>query len=307
MSEIDPNSFCRDQKIHDDLKQNTAPYNTDYYDVALKTYLKTNKPNEFILVNFFSKLYCWTCGEVWVVEIIEEYMSHFKHITITQDLLNNIFENIKSHKVCESKPIPFYNDYIVTYRSFYTLEILLSNNKTENLILIDVYEHIKSINFNKKTAYIDRDLTKDAINHLKNIFEVIYSNNKKEILSPELISFIYKYKLIKHYICKSQNEYALSFKYLTKIDKTNKKYIINEECLENACCIKNNNVIVSQIITKFKINPTSKCLDNALKFIDNINVVQLLLEHITSSKEQLLKYCELKNDNVITLLINKLN
>jgi hypothetical protein len=302
MKEIDTICFSENQKLHDDLKYKTAPYNTEYYDVILKKYLKTNTPNEFILVNFFSKLYCWTFGEQFVIKIINEYMNYFKHITITQDLLNNIFKNIKSHKICESTPIPFYNDYIVIYRSFKTIEILLLNNKLENLILSDVYEHIKLIDFEKNREI---NLSKDIHNVLSNIFEIIYSNNKKEILSFDVISFIYKHKLIKHYICKSQSEYELSFKYLKKIDHT--KFIINLECLENACCIKNNTTMISKIMTKFKINPSSKCLENALLFIDNTGVIKLLLtKNISASKEQILQYCKLKNDSVMELLVNSL-
>ena len=121
--------------------------------------------------------------------------------------------------------------------------------------------------------------------------------------------FIVKFKLIcllSMIDLMDRQHYDILFRYETKITELNKikKFNPNIDCLKNACMIKNNTVVVKNLLKK--INPDSSCLTIALTHPNN-NVVKLLLEKIQPTKLQILAYCETKNDEIMRALIEKLN
>lgn len=297
--------FAANQDYHTQLQYDSAPYDTIYYGL-MNEYLKQHNATEIILLNFFSKLYCFTYGDVHVFKMINEFVKYFKNIKMTNELFYKIFLHIKgSYDSYKKTHKEKFTDESVITRSLYAIEKLLDGLDNNILTLDDFYNNIKTIDWCKQTKYSKRDKTKygdiDTIDFAKLIFEKIYEKNQNHILHPDTIQYIFKYDMIKNYKIQNVNEYRLLFKYYKKLN-LNKNFPFDIECLENACHIVDNDVVVKRIMKT--VQPTLQCLDFALKYQNN-SVSLILLDVLQPTNEQLKNYSLLKQDEVLTKLVDK--
>lgn len=301
---LDYKLFESNQEYHNKFKDIDIPYNDSYYDNYMKEYLDNNIPNEFILVNYFSKLYCSTDDTEYAIEDLIEPLGKFSHITITNELFVNIIENMHQPK----KPIVDYNNFDVMYRGLSVLDVLLSICNY-NITLDNLYNQLHFIDFNKLNKLnksCDYDNIKNKLPQtIKKIFTLVYNKNPNSLLNLNTFEYIIKYNMIEQHKPSNINQYKLLYKYEKSINrlKSYKNFTPDIECLQNACTIKDNTTVVKNLLKS--IEPNSICLSNALEHIDN-KIIYLLLEKINPTVEQIIQYCELKNDSVTKLLVQQL-
>lgn len=292
--------FETNQEYLDSYKDIQIPYSDVYYSVHMENYLKSNIPNEFVLINYFTKLYCWTCGTEYAIKNAIKHINKFSHIKITKELFKKIMNNVYGSR----KTKPDYNDLELWYIALSVLEKLLSVCKFD-LNLMDLFESINPINLSILSTIPNyKQAKKNLIPLIKKIFTLVFDSNP-ESLTPETFEFVCKYKLIDNLPIQNQIQYKLTYRYETSIKKLKsyKNFIPDIKCLENACEIKNNLVVITNLLKT--IEPNQKCLSNALAHIDN-QVIYLLVEKINPTKEQIINYCELKNDLMMRLLVERL-
>ena len=293
--------FESDQDYHNEIKNILSPYDTTYYDVYIKKYLMFNEPNEFILVNYFTKLYCWTYNNEYPIKDAIEPLSKFSNIFITNDIFTKIIESIHEPK----KSIVNYDDLITMYMGlcvFYNLLLVCEYNIT----LDNLYEKIHLINLEKLDELRNyEDAKKKLLPMIKNMFTLIFNKNPNYQVNLNTCEYIIKHNLIENFKIVNINEYKLLYKYEKNIKKLEsyKNFNPDIECLQNACMIKDNVIVIENLFKH--IEPDSVCLTNALGYIDN-TIIPILLEKIKPTKEQIIQYCQLKNDFTTELLIEQL-
>lgn len=299
--ELDYGLFETNQEYHDVIKNISTPYNSSYYDIYMKKYLENNIPNEFILVNYFTKLYCWTYGTDYSIEIAIKPLNRFSNITITNELFTKIIENIND----PNKYAINYDNLELIYKGlsvFYNLIMICNYDITLN----DLHDKLHLINLNnlgKLPNYYSAK--KNLIPLIKKIFTIVYDKNPNYQINTNTFEYIFKFNLLDNYKIKNYDEYKLLYKYEKSIKKIKfyKNYNPNIDCLHNACDIKDNVTVVKNLLKS--IEPDSICLTNSLKYIDN-KIIYILLEKINPTTEQVIQYCELKKDFVTKLLVEKL-
>lgn len=203
------------------------------------------------------------------------------------------------------KTKPDYNDLELWYIALSVLEKLLSVCEFD-LDLMDLFESINRINLSILSEIPKyNQAKKNLIPLIKKIFILVFDSEPEFPITPETFEFVCKYNLIDNLPIQNQIQYKLTYKYETSIKKLKsyKNFIPDIECLENACEIKDNSMVITNLLKTIEPNP--KCLSNALAHIDN-KVIYLLVEKINPTKEQIIDYCVLKNDSVMRLLVEKL-
>ena len=308
--------FETDQEYNDKFKNYATPYDSDYYEIYLNAYLKSNKPNELVLVNFFTKLYSFTYDSETIFKEIKKFIQHFAGMTLTAKLIEQIFSNCYD-KVDDRE----HNNYHNHNQNHKNTKLIYSKDTLER-VFYSFNELVKisklSTDINTNILYSNLELIKIDLNVeltdvmrklLSEIFINIWACYPTKPINLNTWEFIVKFKLINPSSMidlVGQFHYVILYKYETKITELNKikKFNPNIDCLKNACTIKNNTTVVKNLLKK--INPDSSCLTIALTHSNN-SVVKLLLEKIQPTKEQILIYCELKNDLIMKALIEKLN
>jgi hypothetical protein len=272
----------------------TLPYSQQYYDI-LESYLEKNEPTNIIFENFFGKLFCFVQDENYVFNKLSYLIKKFSNIVVDKSMLDIIFQFTKGEREMwpddiESGYVELFRNKCVIQRLSYVL-LLLYQNRQLKITLDNLCQHIKKINLN-----CHYELTKDI---LKKLCTKIYCNNKQQKTSLDSLNYLFKYGLLKRYEIKTQEEYELLYKYFIIPKAIENKFKYTIKCLENACEVKNNIYCVKKLL-EF-IEPTSQCLDNALKFKSN-DVVKLLLTRIKPTNEQIIKYCKKYNDDILVSL-----
>lgn len=309
---MDYKLFETNQEYHDKYKNLSTPCDSDYYDVHLKNYLENNEPNEFILTNYFTKLYSRTYDNETNIKYALEFVNYFKNIYISQDLMNEIFSNIHGPINWKTKEIDNGFNDLDLMRIFVNVIYKLLTTCAHNITIETFYSITKNINIDKFYLVAHKLMSKykkkntdDLVQDIKKIFEYLYQLDKEQEIQLNTLEYLIKFKFIDNYKPKNILEYRLLYKYETSIKKFKsfKNFIPDIYCLENACEIKSNTTVVKNLLKT--IQPNSICLNNALKFTNN-KVVELLLDLIDPTLEQVQNYSRLLNDDTLCILLNRL-
>ncbi len=304
---IDWDLFCSNQKYHQSIKDANKQLDSKYFEIIAQC----PNLNSFVLVNLMDMLSRWSWCDTALIEI-NKIANRATHILITQDLFYKLLDRlIESNNKDKSE----YSRYNNTRRGLYLINLLLGKSQCEPLNINNFIQYCKT-NYQeiflpkpkKQMFYSSYKECENKANEIPNPSELvqaictkqIQTNPSQQILFDNL-EYAIKLNLLEKFEPETQEEYRMLFKYQKKVNH-NKKFPHDIQCLENACTIPDNDVVVASIIKK--IQPNSQCLSNALVYPDN-KVIRILLDKVTPTAQQVLDYLKLKQDRITEALVTK--
>ena len=179
----------------------------------------------------------------------------------------------------------------------------IKTRRTSNKKLIDITKFVKLV-----TKYGYKFTTDDAINIVKNYFyisntddyDIELTHNELNKVIKEMDYNPYNIKMdltIEMLEKKCENKFTLAdIKELLKQNK-NKNLKLNDKCLENLILL-NNSKIISFVIKTYQLQPTMKCIKNAIDSNWKSNHIKPLFDSVYINYFEKDKIIEIKKEPI---------